>query len=186
MRFLDIRLRVVESELIGKLPIMYFAKIIVFHGARNQRITFTAVLTDLISFLESHPRETVIMSLKDEKRHDNFSRLLWLDMVKYKDLWFLENRVPTLGEVRGKAIIMGRFWCSELSHLISKSADDIGPDDDSWDNGMGWRIPGWGPPVTDLAFDCGGTKGILQDWYDLSSFLSIPEKLAIVSCFPQR
>jgi hypothetical protein len=57
----------------------------------------------------------------------------------------------------------------------------LGPDDDSWDEGVGWRIPGWGPPVGDLEFDCGGTRGILQDWYTLSSFLQIPEKLAIVS-----
>jgi len=123
------------------------------------------------------------MSLKDEKRHEDFSRLLWLDMVKYRDIWFLENRVPTLGEVRGKVIIMGRFWCSKLSQSGCDCADTIGPDDDSWDNGMGWRIPGWGPPVKDLEFDCGGAKGILQDWYGMSSFLDIPEKLAIVSAF---
>jgi len=35
--------------------------------------------------------------------------------------------------------------------------------------------------VKNLAFDCGGTSGMLQDWYDLPSFLDIPEKLAIVS-----
>jgi 1-phosphatidylinositol phosphodiesterase len=87
----------------------------VYHGERNQRTTFVAVLADLLSFLASHPTETVITSLKDEKRHEDFSRLLWLDMVKHRDIWFLENRVPTLGEVRGKAIIMGRFWCSKLS-----------------------------------------------------------------------
>jgi hypothetical protein len=57
----------------------------------------------------------------------------------------------------------------------------LDPDDDSWDNGVGWRIPGWGPPVRDLEFDCGGTQGILQDWYTLSSFLQIPEKFTIVS-----
>jgi 1-phosphatidylinositol phosphodiesterase len=55
------------------------------------------------------------MSIKDEQRHESFSRLVWLDMEKHRDLWFLENRVPTLGEVRGKAIIMGRFWISKLS-----------------------------------------------------------------------
>jgi 1-phosphatidylinositol phosphodiesterase len=120
------------------------------------------------------------MSLKDEKRHEDFSRLLWLDMVKHRDIWFLENRVPTLGEVRGKAIIMGRFWCSEPSQFRCDYADIVGPDDDSWENGMGWRIPDWGPPVKGLEFDCGGTKGILQDWYGMSSFLDIPEKFAIV------
>jgi hypothetical protein len=60
-------------------------------------------------------------------------------------------------------------------------ADDTGPDDDNWDIGQGWRIPGWGPPLKDHKFDIGGTEGILQDWYDLPSFLEIPEKFAIVS-----
>jgi len=60
------------------------------------------------------------MSLKDEKRDEDFSRLLWLDMVKYRDIWFLENRVPSLREVRGKAIIMGRFWCSELLSSVAE------------------------------------------------------------------
>ena len=87
----------------------------VYHGARSQRNTFVAVLAELRSFLESYPTETVIMSIKDEKRHEDFSRLVWLDMEKYRDLWFLENRVPTLGEVRGKAIIMGRFWTSQYT-----------------------------------------------------------------------
>lgn len=93
---------------------------VVYHGERNQRTTFVAVLADLLSFLASHPTETVIMSLKDEKRDEDFSRLLWLDMVKYRDIWFLENRVPSLREVRGKAIIMGRFWCSELLSSVAE------------------------------------------------------------------
>jgi 1-phosphatidylinositol phosphodiesterase len=59
------------------------------------------------------------MSIKDEQRDQGFSRLVWLDMQKYGDVWFLENRVPTLGEVRGKAIIVGRFWISELIIISS-------------------------------------------------------------------
>jgi 1-phosphatidylinositol phosphodiesterase len=57
------------------------------------------------------------MSIKDEQRHEDFSRLVWLDMEKHRDVWFLENRVPELGEVRGKAIVLGRFWTSECISL---------------------------------------------------------------------
>ena len=67
------------------------------------------------------------------------------------------------------------------SSIVQTGAYRKGPDDDSWDHGVGWHVSGWGPPVKDLAFDCGGTSGILQDWYDLPSFLGIPEKFAIVS-----
>lgn len=80
---------------------------------RNQRSTFAQVLADLVAFLKSHPTETVIMSVKDEVRNEDFSRLVWLDMERYHDMWYLENRVPTLGEVRGKAILLTRFWASE-------------------------------------------------------------------------
>jgi 1-phosphatidylinositol phosphodiesterase len=85
----------------------------VFHGVRSQRTKFTEVLSDLDEFLTSHPGETVIMSIKDELRSEDFSRLTWLDMDKYYHRWFFENRVPTLDEVRGKVIVMGRFWISE-------------------------------------------------------------------------
>lgn len=85
----------------------------VYHGMRDQRATFPQVLADLVSFLTSHPTETVVMSVKDEVRNEDFSRLVWLDMAKYHDMWFLENRVPALGEVRGKAILLTRFWASK-------------------------------------------------------------------------
>lgn len=42
-------------------------------------------------------------------------------------------------------------------------------------------MPGWGPPVKDHSFEIGGMRGRLQDWYTLSSFLEIPEKMVIVS-----
>jgi len=104
---------VVKGELIGESRNPGYRLTVVFHGIRNQRTKFTAVLSDLDDFLTSHPTETVIMSVKDELRSEDFSRLTWLEMAKYPHRWFLENRVPTLGEVRGKVIIMGRFWISE-------------------------------------------------------------------------
>ena len=84
----------------------------VYHGMRDQRSTFRQVLAELTGFLKAHPTETVILSVKDEVRNEDFSRLVWLDMTKYEDLWFLENRVPSLGEVRGKAVLLTRFWAS--------------------------------------------------------------------------
>lgn len=127
------------------------------------------------------------MSVKDEVRHEDFSRLVWLDMAKYDGIWFLENRVPTLGEVRGKAILLTRFWASESRRIrtivdFMRLIRDQGPDDRNWNEGRGWQVPGWGAPTKDHRFEIGGTRGRLQDWYTLSSILAIPEKLAIVSC----
>lgn len=85
---------------------------------RDQRCTFRSVLVDLVAFLDAHPTETVVMSVKDEVRNEDFSRLVWLDMAQYEGRWFLENRVPSLGEVRGKAILLTRFWASTYTNSL--------------------------------------------------------------------
>lgn len=66
-------------------------------------------------------------------------------------------------------------------HVQDQCLTIIGPDDDNWVNGRGWQVPGWGAPTIDHHFTIGGVNGRLQDWYTLSSFLEIPEKMAIVS-----
>ena len=117
VRFLDIRLQVIKGELHGKpfqtcylcRPVPDYA---VYHGMRDQRCTFHSVLADLVAFLDAHPTETVVMSVKDEVRNEDFSKLVCLDMAQYEGRWFFENRVPSLGEVRGKAILLTRFWAS--------------------------------------------------------------------------
>lgn len=127
VRYIDIRCKVIRGELHGiscRLPQNSHIVLIkaVYHGSWNQGSTFQQALTALVEFLQSHPTETVILSVKDEVRHEDFSRLVWLDMAKYDGMWFLENRVPILGEVRGKAILLTRFWASKShaqSHIYS-------------------------------------------------------------------
>ena len=67
-------------------------------------------------------------------------------------MWYLQNKVPTLGQVRGKIILFSRFG-----------------DGTGWDgglNGMGIHPTTWpdSPPQT-WTWDCGDTTFRCQDWY---------------------
>lgn len=112
--------------------------ITVYHGKVSQRDTFASVLSTISTFLLDHPSESLMIALKEEvpPLHPSFSVLVRDELSKYThafdhltrpddpsssgnagisttgekpDQFFLESRVPTLGETRGKAIIVSRF-----------------------------------------------------------------------------
>ena len=103
VRYMDIRLTRVK----GKLD--------VYHGPAYQGISFEDVVDDVLEFLEENPSETLIMCIKEESdpKGENPDELC--DMVKAvidanSSKWFTENRIPNLGEVRGKIVLMRRYW----------------------------------------------------------------------------
>jgi 1-phosphatidylinositol phosphodiesterase len=73
------------------------------------------IVQALHTFLTSSEgkNETVVMSVKQEDQASLlFSQLVHNAVYKGpggKDMWFLENRIPTLGEVRGKVVLLSRF-----------------------------------------------------------------------------
>jgi 1-phosphatidylinositol phosphodiesterase len=84
-----------------------------------------------------------------------------------RDLWYLENRIPTLGEVRGKIVLFSRF----------------GKDGEDWEgglNGIGIHPPIW-PDSRQEGFEweIENARVRVQDWYAIPSFLSIPEKAKV-------
>ncbi|KAG8847293.1 hypothetical protein FRB96_001627 [Tulasnella sp. 330] len=85
-----------------------------------------------------------------------------------QDMWYLENRVPTLGEVRGKIVLFSRFG-----------------DGTGWPgglNGMGISPMIW--PDSDpngFSFVCGDTTFQMQDWYNIGSISKIPQKFTIAT-----
>jgi 1-phosphatidylinositol phosphodiesterase len=116
IRVLDVRLSIIEGQLI------------VYHGIYPQRTPFSSILASVNAFLTSPQgsREMIVMSIKQEDfaihSHLAFSRLVKEYMIanpggwketgdEYRDrgMWFLENRVPNLGEVRGKVVLFSRF-----------------------------------------------------------------------------
>ncbi|WWC66582.1 uncharacterized protein I206_100485 [Kwoniella pini CBS 10737] len=159
IRFLDVRLRVVGEELL------------MYHGPRPQRSTLSILLQVLHNFLETHPTETLILSIKQETPpwHPDFSTILYKAFQPFLDKWFLEERIPTLGEVRGKGLLLTRF---------DKDKDG----DESWQKGMGIHPYTW-PDSRKEGFEwnCEGTAFRIQDWYRVHTFLEIPEKFDAIT-----
>ncbi|KAF8655869.1 hypothetical protein AX16_002952 [Volvariella volvacea WC 439] len=166
IRFIDVRLSIIKEKLIS------------YHGIYPQRTPFSEILTILHTFLTSpsSASETVIMSIKQEDFRTNswldFSRLVLKEIKESPGglgLWFLENRVPRLEEVRGKVVMFSRF----------------GGNGDGWvggTEGMGIHPYRW-PDSAKAGFtwDLKGTIVRTHDWYEIPSFLAIPEKFTLAS-----
>jgi len=162
VRVLDIRLAVVDSVLIA------------YHGTVSQRVTFSAVLDIVFTYLESEEgaSETVVMFIKQEDGPRTPQRIfstLVKEAVYTEDStrssrWFLENRIPRLGEVRGKIVMCSRF-------------SDVGAGWPGGDNGLGIRPTIW-PDSAKNGFEwyCGSVRVQTHDWYAIPSFLAIPDK----------
>ncbi|KAI6164266.1 PLC-like phosphodiesterase [Pisolithus thermaeus] len=155
IRVIDIRLAINGNRLIS------------FHGIVSQYTAFSDVLHQLHAFLTapSTCSETVVVSIKQEDDDTRrFPQLVREEIMKSPgglDMWYLEDRIPNLGEVRGKAVMFSRFG------------------GDGWTGGaVGIHPPVW-PDSARLGFtwDCKGTIIRVQDWYNHLSFLSIPEKV---------
>ncbi len=70
------------------------------------------VLADCYSFLKAHPGETVIFAVKQEHGGESvlqFERLLDGYISKNEDMWLHTSSVPTVGEARGKLVLMRRY-----------------------------------------------------------------------------
>jgi 1-phosphatidylinositol phosphodiesterase len=103
IRVVDIRLSIIDGRLIA------------YHGIFPQFTPFADMLVTLHHFLTSPvtASETVVVSIKQEDSDTKlFPKLVHEEIVASLGglpMWFLENRIPSLGEVRGKAVMFSRF-----------------------------------------------------------------------------
>lgn len=101
VRYLDIRCRHVSN---------IFA---IHHGPFYQDINFGDILNDCITFLNNNTNETIIMSVKEEYDPSNNTRSFeetFDDYVsRYPGKWYLGDKIPNLGQVRGKIVLVRRF-----------------------------------------------------------------------------
>ena len=112
-RYLDIRLGIDEHNDIFKL----------MHGFTNCKTSalgFDALyLDDLLrgcyAFLQDHPTETVLFAVKFEHGDAEVAevqRMLDAYIREDPDFWLLTDTLPTLGEARGKLVLLRR-WADE-------------------------------------------------------------------------
>ena len=106
-RYLDIRLGV--DAVNAKLKLM--------HGFTNcemdgETLYLERVLNQCYDFLDEHPSETIVFAVKQEHGGESvaeFQSFLSAYVNAGRDYWLLTDRIPTLGEARGKLILMRRF-----------------------------------------------------------------------------
>lgn len=108
VRFFDIR---VELESDGKLKLV--------HGSQKCKTSsgstlyLDSVLSDCYAFLDAHPTETIIMSVKKDNG-DATDAEVQLAVHNYINensaYWFLQNGKPTLDETRGKIVLARRYY----------------------------------------------------------------------------
>lgn len=112
VRFFDIRVQPEFPDDPGR------DNLILVHGVFPISLTGNKYLRDLVnetrSFLDQNPSETVIMSIKREgpgQHNDAQLSMILKDHYARPDdqQWFTEPRLPTLGEARGKILLMRRF-----------------------------------------------------------------------------
>lgn len=105
VRFLDIRCKLKGGHFL------------IYHVNTYQESDLSGVLKDTLSFLKQHPRETVLMRVKEELPilpNAEFAPRLrrYLDEEGQGRIWAREA-IPTLGQARGKVIIL-----EELEHEV--------------------------------------------------------------------
>ena len=165
IRVLDIRLAVVPQPSLGT-TVDDTHKLVAYHDFWPQKTSFTSILNDLFNFLSSPigSKETIVMSIKQEDSATTpalfFSKLVrntiihgpggWGESnmqekkISDKGMWFLENRIPKLGEVRGKVVMFSRF--GENGEGWENALEGLGIHPTTWPdsekNGFEWELKG--------------------------------------------
>lgn len=121
-RYLDIRLGY-EPDGGGMFKLMHgFANCRTGAAPWADTLYLNGVLEQCYAFLDAHPTETIIFAVKQEhgdepvKSFEAMLKLLTVDApdllfggTDYADRWLLTDHIPTVGETRGKIVLMRRY-----------------------------------------------------------------------------
>jgi 1-phosphatidylinositol phosphodiesterase len=114
IRYVDIRCRDLDDM---------FA---MYHGPVDEQETFDQVLDTTFTFLDTHPSETIVMSIKEESTEDGATRSFEETFASYvakrPDRWYTGASIPALGDVRGKIVLLRRFSATMTPLGIDGSA----------------------------------------------------------------
>ena len=132
IRFFDIRLQPESAtdDTKSSLQLVHSAFPVSLTGPKY----FRGFLDEIERYLKENPSEAVIMSLKREgigKATDELlSRVLKQHYIANSEMWFTESRVPRLGEIRKKIVLIRRFLLDQT--LETEFKDGWGIDASVW------------------------------------------------------
>jgi 1-phosphatidylinositol phosphodiesterase len=127
---------------------------------------FRNLYNDTLAFLNAHPSETVIFSLKREgtgnATDQQLARILKTHYTN-PNQWFTQPRIPKLGEARKKIVLIRRFGIDDgLNH--------------EW-GGKGWGINAENWADNAPCATCPSGLITVQDFYEVMEESSINEKI---------
>ncbi len=112
-RYLDIGLGIEKTDGGDRLKVMTgFADCIREALPNSENVYLENVLSQCYSFLEQQPTETILFAVNYEHGSDSvsaFENLLYAYLVRDYDRWLLTDQIPTLGECRGRIVLLRRF-----------------------------------------------------------------------------
>ncbi len=106
VRYFDFRFKLADDRFLANHSICYCRE---KSGFWNRILTADDIVTECMDFLSKKPSETILFQLKEAESHteEHFFTLFFEKYVKsVPEKWFLENRIPAMGEVRGKIILL--------------------------------------------------------------------------------
>lgn len=128
---------------------------------------FRDLVKEVFTFLDRNPSETVIMSLKREgagpATDEQLSRILRDHYAGDVHRWFTAPRIPTLGEARGKIVLIRRFNLEGRLH-------------DEW-GGAGWCIDAATWADNNPNATCPSGDVCVQDFYEVLETENIDRKI---------
>lgn len=78
----------------------------------DEALYLDEVLEQCYAFLRAHPTETVVFAVKQEHGDESaaeFETRLDTVLRQNEDLWLLTDELPTIGEARGKLVLLRRY-----------------------------------------------------------------------------
>jgi 1-phosphatidylinositol phosphodiesterase len=169
VRFFDVRVQPQYPDDPGRdeLILVHSAFPISLRGNKY----FRDLMRDVDDFLNRNPSETLIMSLKREgtgkATDEQLSRILRDHYAQPESRWYTEPRVPTLGEVRGKIVLVRRF------NLEDRLKGEH--------NGRGWGIDGGGWADNTPNATCPSGELCIQDFYEVLESENVEKKIQYVT-----
>ncbi|KAJ5440931.1 hypothetical protein N7491_003337 [Penicillium cf. griseofulvum] len=132
---------------------------------------FSDLMREVDGFLERNPSETLIISVKREgtgnATDEQLSRILHDHYAKAGSRWWVRPKIPTLGEARGKVVLMRRF------NLQEKLKGEHGG------NGWGIDAAAWADNTPNAT--CPSGQLCIQDFYEVLESMNIEKKIKFVS-----
>lgn len=172
VRFLDIRVSVNRDN--DDLTLVHSVFPVALTGARY----FGDMLRDIYEFLDAHPSETVLMSVKREGTgrgtDQQLSQYLHGRYCAGDDArrWFTEPKIATLGETRGRIVLIRRF---NLDEGLRGEHE-----------GRGWGLDAEAWP--DNCADAPTGSGLIrvQDFYEVDQSTNIEKKIELARAQLER